>query len=39
MKVEGLEQLRRDQIADAMQRIANHKEEKRKAKATGFTDA
>ena len=36
MKVEGLAQLRRDQVADAMARIASFKEIKRKQKATGF---
>ena len=34
MKVEGLAQLRRDQIADAMARIASFKDIKRKQKAT-----
>ena len=36
MKVEGLTYLRRDQIADAMARIASFKEIKRQQKATGF---
>ena len=38
MKIEGLEQMRRDQIADAMQRIANFKAEYLKRKATGLED-
>ena len=36
MKIEGLANLRRDQLADAMARIASFKEIKRKQKATEF---
>ena len=36
MKIEGLANLRRDQLGDAMARIAAFKELKRKQKATGF---
>ena len=39
MKIEGLQQLRRDQIAAAMQRIANFKSEHLRLKATGFDNA